>query len=70
MSIESIQSASASYVAETMTAETFAADVVTKTLDTLNAKDESSSSKTDYTFQRDVLDAVYTGRGTILDDLA
>ena len=47
-------------------AETFGAQVVTKTLDTMN-KAPSGGTNADYDFQKSVLGAAYTGAGTILD---
>ncbi|WP_461211188.1 hypothetical protein [Desulfocurvus sp. DL9XJH121] len=49
-------------------ADTFGAQVVTKTLDYMN-DDPMGGHNSDYDFQKSVLSAVYTGSGTILDDL-
>lgn len=47
--------------------ETFGAQVVSKTLDVMNSGNAASAS--DYQFQKDVLNAAYTGQGTIIDEL-
>ncbi len=51
--------------------KTFGAAVVSKTLDTMNANTHryQNSNQNSYSFQQDVLMPVYTGRGTLLDDL-
>lgn len=48
--------------------DTFGAQVVTKTLDMMN-EGPSPSGDSSYDFQKSVLSAVYTGTGTILDNL-
>ena len=53
---------------QTFDKDTFGAQVVTKTLDYMNAS-PSGSQNSDYDFQKSVLSAVYTGTGTILDNL-
>ena len=51
--------------------KTFGAAVVSKTLDTMNANTHryQNSNQNSYSFQQDVLMPVYTGRGTLLDDM-
>ena len=53
---------------QSFSADTFGAQVVTKTLDYMN-DDPMGGQNSDYDFQKSVLSAVYTGAGTILDDL-
>lgn len=49
--------------------QTFGAQVVSETLDVMNSDPMSASSNADYNFQKNVLSAVYTGTGTILDSM-
>ena len=51
--------------------KTFGAAVVSKTLDTMNTNTHrfQNSNQNSYSFQQDVLMPVYTGRGTLLDDM-
>ena len=51
--------------------QTFGAAVVSKTLDTMNTNTHryQNRNQNSYSFQQDVLMPVYTGRGTLLDDL-
>ena len=51
-------------VSSTMDSQTFGAQVVTKTLDTMNSGNSfGSSSGSDYDFQKSVLSAAYGGKG-------
>ncbi|WP_291328834.1 hypothetical protein [Desulfovibrio sp. UCD-KL4C] len=43
----------------------FGAQVVTKTLDYLNSSQTSSSTNSDYDFQKSVLGAYFAGKGAI-----
>ncbi|MFP4398332.1 MAG: hypothetical protein ACLFPY_09650 [Desulfonatronovibrio sp.] len=57
-------------MAQSMSKETFGAQVVTKTLDDLNTNNNSSGSKdSDYDFQKSVLQAAVTGESTAIDKL-
>ncbi len=47
--------------------ESFGAAVVSQTLDNLNNNSATSVSGADYQFQKDVLSAAYSGKGTIVD---
>lgn len=64
------ESSSASSTAQDRT--TFGAAVVSKTLDYMNgpAFGTSGAARSDYDFQKQVLGAYYSGRGTILDQTA
>ncbi len=48
----------------------FGAQVVTKTLDYMNSDQFSSSTNSDYDFQKSVLSAAYSGVGTIANTKA
>ncbi|MFP4237548.1 MAG: hypothetical protein ACLFRQ_08410 [Desulfonatronovibrio sp.] len=57
-------------MAQSMSKETFGAQVVTKTLDELNTNNNSSgSTDSDYDFQKSVLQAAVTGESTAIDKL-
>lgn len=57
-------------MAQSMSKETFGAQVVTKTLDYLNENNNSSgSTNADYDFQKSVLQAAITGESTAIDKL-
>lgn len=57
---------STAYTAETVSdRQLFGAQVVTKTLDYMNSDQFSSSTSSDYNFQKDVLSAAYSDVGTI-----
>ena len=48
--------------------QVFGAQVVTKTLDTMNQNQSmSGGTNADYDFQTSVLGAAYTGKGTMVD---
>jgi hypothetical protein len=50
--------------------ETFGAQVVSKTLDYMNSGNNyGPNNASDYGFQKSVLDAAYSGKGTMLDQM-
>lgn len=50
--------------------QTFGAQVVSKTLDYMNSGNNyGPNNSQDYNFQKSVLDAAYSGKGTIIDNM-
>lgn len=49
--------------------QTFGAAVVSKTLDYMNKNKDQFSTNSSYDFQQSVLMPVYTGKGTLMDDM-
>lgn len=66
MEIAGASSVSQSHV---HTRQTFRAEVVSKTLDTMNQNQHQYRTENTYAFQKDVLSPHYTGKGTLLDAL-
>lgn len=50
--------------------QVFGAAVVSKTLDYMNQNQHQHKTNNSYEFQKDVLMPVYTGKGTLMDDMA
>jgi hypothetical protein len=50
--------------------QTFGPAVVSKTLDYMNKNQHRNQTNNSYEFQKDVLMPVYTGKGTLMDDMA
>ncbi len=53
-----------------MDSDTFGAQLVTQTLDTMNQDPFGSGSNNSYQFQKDVLSAAYSGAGALVNQFA